>query len=376
MADMDSLLGSRISLISLQDVRYDGVLYSINQKESSIVLRDVRCLGTEDRVHDVTRKVLPNPNSMPFVSFPGSDIKDLFVHDNYEETFPVPNIPNAATAFGNSSQSASLLTAPTPEVHQQAPVPPRQTSQRQENFYQPQQPLSQQPQPQSQQPQPQSRLPPFSALPTKSKLINMAPTNPWGNPNVGGKKTTPPISLQSHPQMQQRRQQNRVTNSNGNIYRSNVKGGRGDRNDFRTQREPQGVAGTGEYLQKLRNKKNADGSLAHGIDVKKDDFDFNSGLSVFNKAEVLASVAANEDLKQSVYQKDDFFDSLSCEILDREEGRKTRMTAYEERSLNQDTFGATALQSSYRRFNGGRNGGRGRGGRGRSNNAPSATIGI
>ena len=40
MADMDSLLGSRISLISLQDVRYDGVLYSINQKESSIVLRD------------------------------------------------------------------------------------------------------------------------------------------------------------------------------------------------------------------------------------------------------------------------------------------------------------------------------------------------
>ena len=108
------------------------------------------------------------------------------------------------------------------------------------------------------------------------------------------------------------------------------------------------------------------GSLAHGIDVKKHDFDFKSGLSVFNKAEVLASVAANEDHKQSVYQKDDFFDSLSCEILDREEGRKTRMTAFEERSLNQDTFGATALQSSYRRLNGGRSGGRGRG-RGRGN---------
>jgi hypothetical protein len=40
MADMDNLLGSRISLISLQDVRYDGVLYSINQAESSIVLKD------------------------------------------------------------------------------------------------------------------------------------------------------------------------------------------------------------------------------------------------------------------------------------------------------------------------------------------------
>ena len=37
---MDNLIGNRISLISQQDVRYDGVLYSINAKESSIVIRD------------------------------------------------------------------------------------------------------------------------------------------------------------------------------------------------------------------------------------------------------------------------------------------------------------------------------------------------
>ena len=65
----------------------------------------VRCLGTEDRVNDFSRKVLPNPNSMPFVSFPGSDIKDLFVHDNYEENSSDATVPNAATAFGNSSQA-------------------------------------------------------------------------------------------------------------------------------------------------------------------------------------------------------------------------------------------------------------------------------
>jgi len=40
MADLDNLLGSRISLISLQDIRYDGILFSINTAESSIVLRD------------------------------------------------------------------------------------------------------------------------------------------------------------------------------------------------------------------------------------------------------------------------------------------------------------------------------------------------
>ena len=40
MAEMDNLIGSHLSLISQQDVRYDGILFSINSKESSIVLRD------------------------------------------------------------------------------------------------------------------------------------------------------------------------------------------------------------------------------------------------------------------------------------------------------------------------------------------------
>ena len=37
---MDDLIGSKISLISHADVRYDGVLYSINQKDSFIVLKE------------------------------------------------------------------------------------------------------------------------------------------------------------------------------------------------------------------------------------------------------------------------------------------------------------------------------------------------
>jgi hypothetical protein len=40
MADLDSLIGCKISLISHQDIRYDGTLFSINQTESSIVLKD------------------------------------------------------------------------------------------------------------------------------------------------------------------------------------------------------------------------------------------------------------------------------------------------------------------------------------------------
>lgn len=40
MAELDALIGSRISLISQQDFRYDGVLFSINAVESSIVLQN------------------------------------------------------------------------------------------------------------------------------------------------------------------------------------------------------------------------------------------------------------------------------------------------------------------------------------------------
>lgn len=40
MADLDSLIGSYISLISTKNIRYEGKLFSINQKESSIVLAE------------------------------------------------------------------------------------------------------------------------------------------------------------------------------------------------------------------------------------------------------------------------------------------------------------------------------------------------
>jgi hypothetical protein len=40
MSELDSLLGSKISLISQEDVKFDGILFSINAEESSMVLQD------------------------------------------------------------------------------------------------------------------------------------------------------------------------------------------------------------------------------------------------------------------------------------------------------------------------------------------------
>jgi len=97
--------------------------------------------------------------------------------------------------------------------------------------------------------------------------------------------------------------------------------------------------------------------------VKADgEFDFEAALSSFNKTEVLATVAGDDQAKTATkYKKDDFFDSLSCELVDRAEGRSARLNPADERALNQDTFGAVALQPSSFRRGGGRGGGRGRG---------------
>jgi protein LSM14 len=191
---------------------------------------------------------------LPFVNFPGGDIKDLFVHENQGDAAPAP--------------------APAPAPRQQQQQKPRE-----------QKPREQKPREQS----------------------------------------------SSKPRDQQQQQQH--------------------------------ATGTGGHLLSLRVKQGA--KDAAGPDAAQGEFDFDKGLSVFNKTEELAKVGEETTSSATKYVKDDFFDSLSCDQVDRQEGRKTRVTAAEERGMNLDTFGAVALQSNYRRnYNGGRGGGRGRGGGG------------
>ena len=72
-----------------------------------------------------------------------------------------------------------------------------------------------------------------------------------------------------------------------------------------------------------------------------------------------------------VYNKDDFFDSISCDVLDRQKGIDTHLRGSQERSLNTETFGAVSLSHSLNRSSGSGagGGGRGRGGGGRRMNS-------
>lgn len=94
--------GCKISLISKSEIRYEGILYTIDPKESTIALAKgwytacymaafqlaftdclslcvVRSFGSEDR--QVERPVPARDDIFEFIIFRASDIKDLIVDD-------------------------------------------------------------------------------------------------------------------------------------------------------------------------------------------------------------------------------------------------------------------------------------------------------
>ncbi|KAG5892899.1 hypothetical protein JTB14_006217 [Gonioctena quinquepunctata] len=79
-------LGSKISLISKADIRYEGRLFTVDPQECTIALASVRSFGTEDRE---TQYPVPAQNQVyDYILFRGSDIKDIRVITNV--THPQP----------------------------------------------------------------------------------------------------------------------------------------------------------------------------------------------------------------------------------------------------------------------------------------------
>jgi len=275
------LLGNRISLISKKNIRYEGVLYSINEADSALALQNVRAFGTEGREKvDSSNYIGPQDAVHPYLLFRGCDIKDLHVHEKKPKATVSEAVAHSSSGVVNESDSPSRMDASLVDQKDDA-----QAGQQE-----------------------------------RQKKPEEGPGNQHGSSN--SKK-----SRKSNPVHQ---------------------------------------VGTGASLL----SRKARGSVTGVIETPREEFDIQSKLAEFTKEE--AANSETDDAGGSLeapksYERDDFFDSISCDVSDRQQGIDNRLRGAKERNLNTETFGAVALNSQRRRRRGGGRGGRGRGrgGRGR-----------
>ena len=357
-----NFVGSKISLISKAGIRYLGTLVNINAAESTVALENVISFGTENR--PCPTPYPPSKTTYNYIKFRGTDIADLHVFEQSQPQDPAiieatQGPPSSHHLPGTPMGPPETSPGPLPNSNFNSSFSPNSSSTQRDtsgNFpnYQPQN----------------------------------APTPANSFSDVGdAPKVSSPQPIRLH-------QEGEIKNSD-QIEDEN----RGDTGNYR------GRAGNSNQRKNSYNRRHREGLPYTNKTLSFDaDFDFETANAKFNKTDVIEEFAKKigklsmtpnndpepttevkaeegeqqvegDDADQCYDKTKSFFDTISCEGLEKERGERRRPPSWQaERSRNSETFGEGVVsyqrrsyQNNYRGRGGYMNGGYGGGGGGGSN---------
>ncbi|XP_071332841.1 protein LSM14 homolog B isoform X2 [Trachinotus anak] len=107
MSSAKPYIGCKIGLISKAQNRYEGILYTIDKVNSTVVLAKVKCFGTEGRPTD--RPTAPKDDIYEYITFRGSDIKDITLCEPPRSHHGLP--PDPAIVQSSSAGASGIYSA-------------------------------------------------------------------------------------------------------------------------------------------------------------------------------------------------------------------------------------------------------------------------
>lgn len=127
---MSQYIGKTISLISNKGVRYVGLLYNISAEDATVALQSVRSFGTEGRMAQQGQpnlEILPKNDVYAYVTFRGSDVKDLSVLDTpLDQVQPIiyqhPGDGTSGSTAPETTDNASAAAGSTSAVGASGPT--------------------------------------------------------------------------------------------------------------------------------------------------------------------------------------------------------------------------------------------------------------